>query len=75
VGTMTGLVVFTLVVEVWGASRKGTGFGVGGKRCGYVGSCGKRDLQAMLKEGGEVDVDVLGEKDGFRKSGAVGAPV
>jgi low temperature requirement protein LtrA len=75
VGTMTGLVLFTLVVEVWGASRKGTGFGVGGKRCGYVGRCGKGDLQVMLKEGGEVDIDVLGEKGGVGRSGVVGAPV
>jgi hypothetical protein len=39
-----------------------------------VGSCGKRDLQAMLR-GGEVNVDGLGEKGGFGRSGVVGAPV
>ena len=64
VATMTGLVCFSLVVEVWGASRKGTGFGSGGgeKPRGYVGRCGKRDLQAVLGEDGRVDVDALGER-------------
>jgi hypothetical protein len=40
-----------------------------------VGRCGKGDLQVMLKEGGEVDIDVLGEKSGVGRSGVVGAPV
>lgn len=75
VATMTGLVIFTLVVEVVGASRRGTGFKVHGKPCGYVGSCGKKDLQAMLKGGGEVDVDALGEKSAYKKCGVGSAPV
>jgi hypothetical protein len=29
----------------------------------------------MLREGGEVDVDMLGEKGKFRKSGVASAPV
>jgi hypothetical protein len=29
----------------------------------------------MLREGGEVDVDVLGEKGGFGRGGVVSAPV
>jgi low temperature requirement protein LtrA len=66
VATMTGLIVFSLIVEVWGASRKGTGLVVGrGKPCGYVGRCGKRDLQAVLGEDGRVDVDALGERKGM----------
>jgi len=77
VATMTGLIVFSLIVEVWGASRKGTGLVMrGGKPCGYVGRCGKRDLQAVLGEDGRVDIDALGERKGMvRGSAVVGAPM
>jgi low temperature requirement protein LtrA len=74
VATMTGLIVVSLVVEVWGASRKGTGLRVGeGKPRGYVGHCGKRDFQAILGENGSVDVDALGEIR--RGAGAASVPM
>jgi hypothetical protein len=61
---MTGLLVASLVVEVWGVSRKVTGLVLvgGGKPRGYVGHCGKRDLQAVLGKDGRVDVDALEER-------------
>jgi hypothetical protein len=75
VATMTGLIVFTLVVEVWGASRRGTGFVVKGKPCGYVGSCRKKDLQEVLDLGGAIDIDALGDKSKYSGSGIAGAPM
>lgn len=69
IATMTGLVGFTLSVEVWGASRKGTGWDVRGRPCGYIGTCRERDLRSMLEKGGEVDVDALGKDSKYRKSG------
>lgn len=66
VSTVTGLVVFTLAIEVWGVSRRGTGFAVGSGPCGYVGSCDKKDLRKVLDQGGGVDVDALGEKSGLK---------
>lgn len=75
IATVTGLVVFTLAVEVWGASRKGTGWDVRGRPCGYVGTCRERDLRSMLENGGDVDVDALGEESKYRKSGVGSAPI
>jgi hypothetical protein len=75
VSTMTGLIVFTLAVEVWGASRCGTGFLMRRKPCGYVGTCRKRDLQEVLDLGGGVDVDALGEKSKHRGGGVASAPM
>lgn len=75
VATMTGLIVFTLGMEVWGASRQGSGMFARDKPCGYVGSCGKRELQAMLGDGGQVDVDALGEQSRYKGSGVASAPM
>jgi low temperature requirement protein LtrA len=75
VATMTGLIVCTLAVEVWGASRRGTGVVVRGKPCGYVGSCRKRDLQEVLDLGGGIDVDALGEKSRYKGGGIASAPM
>jgi hypothetical protein len=72
---MTGLIVCTLAVEVWGASRRGTGVVLRGKPCGYVGSCRKRDLQEVLDLGGEVDLDALGEKSRYKGGGIASAPM
>jgi hypothetical protein len=69
---MTGLIVCSLVLEVWGASRKGTGLGLGGgKPRGYVGHCGKRDMLAVLGEDGRVDVDALRERKGGVGGGGI----
>jgi hypothetical protein len=52
-------------VVVWGVSKKGTGLVVvGGEPRGYVGHCGKRDLQAVLGMDGRVDVDALEDRRG-----------
>lgn len=75
IGTMTALIVFTTAVEVWGVSRKGSGFVAKGNRCGYVGSCGKTILQAALGKGGEVDVDAIGEKSRYKGSGVTNVPM
>lgn len=75
VATMTGLIVFTLAVEVWGASRRGTGFEGRGKPCAYTGSCGKRQLQDALGKVDEVDVAALGEKAREKEGGVVGVPM
>lgn len=74
VATMTGLIVCSLVAEVCGASRKGTGLAVtrGGKPRGYVGHCGKRDMLAVLGEDGRVDVDALKDR---RRADVASVPV
>ena len=74
VATMTGFIVCSLVAEVCGASRKGTGLAVtrGGKPRGYVGHCGKRDMLAVLGEDGRVDVDALKDR---RRADVASVPV
>ncbi|KAM0715922.1 hypothetical protein Q7P37_008436 [Cladosporium fusiforme] len=75
IGIMTALIVFTTTVEAWGVSKKGSGFIARQYKCGYVGSCGKKDLQAALGKNGEVDVDALGEKSRYKQSGVSNVPM
>lgn len=75
IGIMTALIVFTTSVEAWGVTRKGSGFIVRRNPCSYVGNCGKKDLQAAMEKGGEIDVDTLGEKSRYKQSGIANVPM
>ncbi|KAK5126641.1 hypothetical protein LTR85_009575 [Meristemomyces frigidus] len=62
VGTVTGLVVFTLVTELWACSSCHEKLTQRSKPCQYFGHCGKKNLEAYVKGGREVDVEELGSE-------------
>ena len=62
VGTMTGLVVFLLVCELWASSCCHEKLMQRTQPCKYVGQCNKKDLQAIIKGGKDVDVEELTRK-------------
>lgn len=68
VGTATGLIAFSLMLELWACSRCGEKLCQRSQPCKYFGHCGKRDLEALVKDGKEVDVEQLGSR-GRKNSG------
>ncbi|KAK4547050.1 hypothetical protein LTR36_001271 [Oleoguttula mirabilis] len=68
VGTVTGLVVLTLVTELWATSSCHEKLMERSKPCQYFGHCGKKNLEAYVKDGREVDVAELGSEK-VKKSG------
>lgn len=73
VGTVTGLIVFTLGTELWASSCCHEKLLQRSKPCQYIGHCGKRDLEALVRDGKEVDVEALGTER-MRKSGLAVGP-
>ena len=59
VGTVTGLIVFVLVLELWANSCRNECLWTRSQPCKYIGHCGKKDFEALIKEGKEVDVTQL----------------
>lgn len=74
VGTVTGLVVLVLGLELWAdSSCEESLFGNCGRKKRYFGHCPKKHLQAFIKEGKEVNHDMLSNQR-LRDSGFVVAP-
>ena len=59
VGTVTGLIVLTLVTELWANSCCHDTLFARSKPCQYTGHCQRKDLEAMVKAGKEVKVEQL----------------
>lgn len=57
VGTVTGLVVLTLIAELWANSCCHETLFQRSKPCQYIGRCGKKDLRAMIEDDEELDID------------------
>ena len=68
VGTVTGLIVFALILELWASSCRNECLYTRSKPCKYVGHCGKKDLEALVRGGKEVDVQQL-SRDPTKNSG------
>lgn len=59
IGTVTGLLVLLLVTELWAASDHRTKLVGRDRTCQYIGNCGKKKLQEMVRGGREVDLNGL----------------
>ncbi|EME89255.1 uncharacterized protein MYCFIDRAFT_213586 [Pseudocercospora fijiensis CIRAD86] len=73
IGTVTGLLVLLLCLELWAASNVHDKLFGRTTTCQYFGNCGKKDLRAMLQGGKEVDIDML-IKDKNKNSGCTVGP-
>ena len=73
VGTVTGLVVFTLITELWANSCCHEKLFERSRPAQYLGHCKKKDLEALVKDGLNVDVEALGDEK-IRKSGITVGP-
>ena len=73
VGTVTALIVFVLVVELWAGSSCHEKLFSRSKPCQYFGHCGKRELEAYVRNGKEVGVEALGSER-QKKSGLAFMP-
>jgi hypothetical protein len=61
VGTVTGLVAFTLALELWATSCCKEKLCERSKPCKYTGHCPKAKLHALVKRGSKVDFVELGD--------------
>lgn len=75
IGTVTGLVAFTLICELWGSSCEGVKLCARDRPCKYTGFCPKKDLQRLLRQGGKLDVDELAPVDRDKGGGQASAPM
>ncbi|QIW97093.1 hypothetical protein AMS68_002611 [Peltaster fructicola] len=75
VGTVTGLIAFLLMCELWACSCSGSKFLARDKPCRYTGHCGKKDLQAYVLSGKELDLSELGNTSKLKNSGLGSAPI
>ena len=73
VGTVTGLVVLVLALELWADSSCEESLFGECKRKRYWGHCPKKQLQAYIREGKDVDREMLGNQR-VRDSGFAVAP-
>ena len=74
VGTVTGLVVFLLALELWfGGCGRCSIFGECHRKKKYWSHCNRRQLEALVREGKEVDDEDLGS-EATRKSGFAVVP-
>lgn len=73
VGTVTGLIVLVLGLELWSNSSCDERLFGECKRKRYWGHCPKKQLQAYIKEGKDVDRDLLGSQR-VKDSGFAVAP-
>ena len=71
VGTVTGLVVAALILEIWGFSCCNDTWCSRSRPCKYTGHCLKKELQAMIRHGKEVDPATL--NDPSKNSGLISA--
>lgn len=60
---MTGLIVWALLLELWGVSCPDDGF-FGETKCRYTAKCkiSKKELEEASKSGNPIDVQELGRK-------------
>ena len=61
VGTVTGLVELTLITELWATSCCDEKLFERSTPAQYFGHCGRKHLEALLKDGMDVNVEVLGQ--------------
>ena len=60
VGTITALIVFCLVLEMWACSSCNDSLCWRSSPCKYTGHCGKKELEALVKDGKEAyDLDAI----------------
>nr|XP_023908612.1 uncharacterized protein LOC112020286 [Quercus suber]POF15566.1 hypothetical protein CFP56_48760 [Quercus suber] len=59
VGTVTALIVFVLVMELWACSCCNEKLFQRSSPCRYLGQCGKKEMQSLVQGGREVDLGVL----------------
>jgi hypothetical protein len=59
VGTVTGLLVLSLVVELWAASSVNEKLFGRAETCRYMGQCQRKDLEEVVQDGGKVEVERL----------------
>lgn len=63
IGIVTALIVFVLVTELWASSCCTENLFERSKPCQYIGQCGKKDMDALMKDRKEIDPEGLsGEK-------------
>lgn len=75
VGIVTALISFLLFCELWACSCSGNNIWSRDKPCRYIGQCGKKDLQAYVREGKELDLGELGNTSRLKGSGVDSAPM
>lgn len=64
IGTVTALIVFVLVTELWASSCCTENLFQRSNPCQYVGQCGKKEMEAFVRGGKEVDFEKMhGGKD------------
>ena len=73
VGTVTGLTVVVLCSELWAVSSCEDTLFSRSQQCKYTGHCGKKEMEALVRSGKEVDVEQLGSQR-TRNSGLAVAP-
>lgn len=73
IGTVTGLLVLLLCLELWAASNAADRLFGRERACQYFRQCGRKDLQKMVKDGTEVDTKTL-IKDKNKDSGCTVVP-
>lgn len=59
VGTVTGLLVLLLVTELWTGCDKEEKLIGRGKACQYIGQCGKKDMQRLVRGTKDFKIDGL----------------
>ena len=73
VATVTCLVLFTLMLELWATSCCNERLFGRSKKCQYTGRCGKKSVQALLNEGKSFNLDEL-QKDREKDAGVTIGP-
>lgn len=70
IGTVTGLVVFVLIVDIYGHTNVETAFFGGRRHCAYTADCPmkKKDLEHAVKSGETVTIQALAEKESGEKA-------
>lgn len=71
VGTVTGLIVFSLGLELWAGSCNREKLCQRSKPCKYIGHCQKKELERLVKRGGNVDMEELSGESGKRRNGGL----
>lgn len=75
IGIVTALMVFLVVTELWAVSCSGAKLWARDKPCRYLGHCGKKDLQAYVMGGKELDLGDIGNASHYKDSGVDVAPI
>ena len=70
ISVVTGLVVFVLIVDVYGHTNIEVPVFGGQERCSYTAECPlkKKDLEHAVKSGETVTIEALADKEGGEKA-------